>query len=151
VGKLDIEHSAGIVIYNSGRYLLLNYGRSWNSPDRWGLTKGHIEKGETIEQAALREAYEETGIKKIKICKGFKNKVTYYFNRGDKRIKKTVVYLIGITDVTKVHISAEHTGYYWASYEKALEMLTFENTRRVIRAAEEFLRKNDLAVDLYED
>ncbi|MHA1116592.1 MAG: bis(5'-nucleosyl)-tetraphosphatase [Candidatus Heimdallarchaeaceae archaeon] len=146
MGKLDIEHSAGIVIYNSGRYLLLNYGRSWNSPDRWGLTKGHIEKGETIEQAALREAYEETGIKKIKICKGFKNKVTYYFNRGDKRIKKTVVYLIGITDVTKVHISAEHTGYYWA-----LEMLTFENTRRVIRAAEEFLRKNDLAVDLYED
>ncbi|MHA1303029.1 MAG: bis(5'-nucleosyl)-tetraphosphatase [Candidatus Heimdallarchaeaceae archaeon] len=148
---MHLEQSAGIVIYNRGRYLLLNYGRSWNSPDRWGLTKGHIERGESVKQAALREAYEETGIKNIEICDGFEKMVTYYFYRGEKKIKKTVVYLIGLTDTQKVHISAEHTGYYWASFDRALEMLTFENTRRVIRAAEDFLRDNDLAVDLYED
>ncbi len=148
---MKYEQSAGIVIYNKGRYLLLNYGRSWNAPDRWGLTKGHIEQGESVIEAALREAYEETGIKDIKICEGFEKKVLYYFHRGDKKIKKTVVYLIGLTETSKVHISDEHTGYYWASYERALEMLAFENTRKVIRAAEEYLRTHELAYDLYED
>ncbi len=60
---MELEYSAGIVIYNYGRYLLLNYGRSRITENRWGLTKGRIEKKETVTQAALREAFEETGIK----------------------------------------------------------------------------------------
>ena len=62
---LKEEFSAGIVLYNNGRYLLLNYGRSWRAKNRWGFTKGHIEKNETVREAALREAFEETGIKEM--------------------------------------------------------------------------------------
>ena len=142
---MQLETSAGIVIYNSGRYLLLNYGRSRITENRFGLTKGRIEKNETVMQAALREAYEETGIKDISILEEFQHKITYYFKRGSQKIKKTVVYLIGISSTTKVHISKEHVGYLWCTYEEALKTLTFENTRKVIRAAERYLRENELA------
>ncbi len=142
---MQLETSAGIVIYNSGRYLLLNYGRSRITENRYGLTKGRIENNETIMQAALREAYEETGIKDISILEEFQHKITYYFKRGSQKIKKTVVYLIGISAVTEVHISKEHVGYLWCTYEDALKTLTFENTRKVIRAAERYLRENELA------
>ncbi len=142
------EESAGIVIYNSnGEYLLLNYGRSWNSPDRFGFTKGHIEQGESIQEAALREAYEETGIQSLRLIPGFKHKVTYFFTRGTTKIKKTVVYFIAVTDTKKVEISNEHVGYCWRTYDEALEMLTFENTRNILIAAEKHLRKKNLTVE----
>jgi len=141
---LKEEFSAGIVLYNNGRYLLLNYGRSWRAKNRWGFTKGHIEKNETVREAALREAFEETGIKDIQILDDFEHKVVYYFNRGSHRIKKSVIYLIGLTNETRVHISSEHFGFYWATYEEALRMLTFENTKKVIKAAEKFLRKRGI-------
>lgn len=33
----------------------------------WVLPKGHVEEGETIEQAALREIYEETGLDNVQL------------------------------------------------------------------------------------
>ncbi len=143
---MENEYSAGIVIYNNGRYLLLNYGRSWHSPDRWGFTKGHIEKNETILETAIREAREETGLSEIQIIEGFEHRVTYYFNRGNNKVKKTVVYLIGTTSCKDVRISNEHIGYCWATYNVALNMLSFENTRRILRAAENYLKKLNLTV-----
>ncbi|MHA1200566.1 MAG: bis(5'-nucleosyl)-tetraphosphatase, partial [Candidatus Heimdallarchaeaceae archaeon] len=127
---MQLETSAGIVVYNSGHYLLLNYGRSRRTENRWGLTKGRIEGNETVMQAALRETLEETGISDISILEEFEHRITYYFSRGSHRIKKTVVYLIGISPVKEVTISKEHIGFHWAKYEDALEMLTFENTRK---------------------
>jgi len=148
---MELETSAGIVIYNAGRYLLLNYGRSRITENRWGLTKGRIENKETVIHAALREAFEETGIKDISILEEFQHKIIYYFTRGSHRIKKTVVYLIGISSTSEVQISKEHIGFQWATYEKALEMLTFENTRKVIRAADRYLRENELAKEPSEE
>ncbi|MCE7740835.1 MAG: NUDIX domain-containing protein [Candidatus Heimdallarchaeota archaeon] len=148
---MQLETSAGIVVYNSGHYLLLNYGRSRITENRWGLTKGRIEENETVMQAALRETFEETGISDISILEEFQHKIIYYFSRGSHRIKKTVIYLIGISPVKEITISKEHIGFHWAKYEDALEMLTFENTRKVIRAAERYLRDNELAKEPSEE
>lgn len=50
-------------------------------PDRanWVLPKGHQEKGETLEQTAIREVKEETGLENIKIVKklGIKQRLSY--------------------------------------------------------------------------
>ncbi|MEN7538812.1 NUDIX domain-containing protein, partial [Aurantiacibacter flavus] len=47
------------VVLREGQVLLV---RRANPPDagRWGFPGGKIETGETIEQAAIRELYEET-------------------------------------------------------------------------------------------
>ena len=56
------EHSAGGVVYRpaaGGWEVLLVERRRYND---WSLPKGHLERGETHEAAALREIEEETGI-----------------------------------------------------------------------------------------
>ncbi len=51
------EAAGGLIGHSSGRYLFIKrYGR-------WDLPKGHIEKGETPEQCALREVTEECNIR----------------------------------------------------------------------------------------
>jgi bis(5'-nucleosidyl)-tetraphosphatase len=54
---------AGGIVYridgNTKKYLLV---KAKNNKHRWVLPKGHIEKGETEEQAAMREVKEEAGV-----------------------------------------------------------------------------------------
>lgn len=64
--------------------------RELGKPD-WVLPKGHIEKDETIEEAAIREIREETGLKNIKIIKklGVKERLSF---DGDEY--KTIHYFL---------------------------------------------------------
>src|ERR1700712_4758735 len=55
---------------------------------RWSLPKGHLEAGETAEQAAVREVQEETGI--IGVVTAELGKIDYWFVADGRRIHKTV-------------------------------------------------------------
>jgi ADP-ribose pyrophosphatase YjhB (NUDIX family) len=58
----------------------------------WSLPKGHIEEGETPEQAAIREVAEETGINSdITQSLGV---IDFWFMAGGKRIHKTVHHFV---------------------------------------------------------
>ncbi len=59
----DIFESAGGVIIGPGNKIAVvsQHGNSWSLP------KGHLENGETPEEAAIREIFEETGIQDVKI------------------------------------------------------------------------------------
>ena len=59
--------------------------RPFQSRDSWGIPKGHIESGESIEQCAIREVIEETGITPVLICELGSAKVNH------KKEHKTVV------------------------------------------------------------
>ena len=55
---------AAVAIIQSGRTWLLGLSTAEDDrQNRWCFPGGHIESGETPEQAAVREAHEETGIK----------------------------------------------------------------------------------------
>ena len=59
-----VQVAGGIVLNKKGQVLVVNQrGRSWSLP------KGHIEKGESTLDAARREIYEESGVKKLKFIK----------------------------------------------------------------------------------
>ena len=58
------------------------------------LPKGHIEKGETPEQAALREVEEETGIGKLKIVNELPSTWHCYFEHDEWKLKRTYWYLM---------------------------------------------------------
>src|SRR5690554_763046 len=58
---LCIEAAGGLVL-NSNQEVLLIYRRGV-----WDLPKGHVEEGETIETAAIREVQEETGLMELNI------------------------------------------------------------------------------------
>src|SRR6516225_5646567 len=55
------EHgtASGILFKSDGKILLLQRGNGGDFPGHWAFPGGHIERGETAEQAARREVYEE--------------------------------------------------------------------------------------------
>ncbi len=135
------EHSAGIVLFKEDKqreYLLLEY-----SPDHWDFSKGNVEKGETEIEAATRELKEETGIDDVKIIEGLKESISYFFRRGGNTINKTVTFFLGKTEKKEVKISWEHKGFIWLNFNDALQKITFNNSKQILRNAEEFLNKLD--------
>ena len=135
---MAMEKSAGGVIFckEKGKiyYLLLHYEMG-----HWGFSKGHIEKGESLEDTVRREVKEETGLEDIRIIEGFKEWIKYFFKLKEKNIFKIVTYLLAETKQKEVKISWEHTGYKWLTYEEAVKQLTFENTKEVLKKADDFL------------
>ena|SRR3972149_7813944 len=146
---MPVEKSAGAIIFRrKGKkiyYLLLHYPSNINAKkDYWDLPKGHIEKREKEIETARREVFEETGLKNILFKEGYEKTIKYFFRSRGQTIFKTVVFYLGETKTETVHISSEHIGFKWLPYKEAYEELTFENARKVLRAAYDFVSKKGL-------
>lgn len=138
------EYSAGAIIFykdkNKVFYLLLRYPAGLTKKkEYWGFPKGHIEKGEKIEETAKREVKEETGLKNLEFIKGFKKEEKYFFLRNKNKIFKKVVFLLAKTDTKKVKISQEHLDFQWLSFPSALKKLTFKNAKNLLIKANEYV------------
>jgi bis(5'-nucleosidyl)-tetraphosphatase len=132
------EESCGAVIHYNDTYLLLHY-----EAGHWGFPKGNRESGETKLKTAKREIKEETGLEyKNLIFTDFKMDIDYFYKREGKTIYKVVTYFLAESDTDDVTISWEHTGYQWLPYQEALERLTYNNAKKVLKAAHAFLNKS---------
>ncbi len=136
------EKSAGAIIYRMENavplYLLLHYHSG-----HWEFAKGHIEEGESEEQAVLREIAEETGITDVQIIDGFKEYIKYSFRNNyalkkEDKLKapwifKLVVFYLVKTKTENIKISDEHIGFAWLPFDQALKKLTFKNAKNLIK------------------
>src|SRR4051812_43606629 len=87
------EYSAGGVVFKKegDRYEIVAVNRPRHSD--WSLPKGHIEQGETREQAALREVKEETGVDAT-ILEPL-GEIVYFFRKPKGTlIRKSVFYFL---------------------------------------------------------
>jgi 8-oxo-dGTP pyrophosphatase MutT (NUDIX family) len=68
---------AGCIVFYQNRILLVKQ----RSSGKWGFPKGTVKKGESLEDAAIRETLEETGIKLFKwdLYKRFRYSDSYYY------------------------------------------------------------------------
>lgn len=100
-----------------------------------GFPKGHVESNETEEETALRECYEETGLK-AKIVEGYREETTYYMSEYD--VEKTVVFFAGVIENLDIHKQdSEVSDIKIVSVEEALNLISFEDTKRIfIKAIE---------------
>ncbi len=127
---MRFEHSCGIFIYThkEGRrlFLILKRGRSLD------VSKGHIESGESEVGAAIRETFEETGIKVIP-DRFFRHNMTYVFRADGELIKKRVTMFIGeLPKEEKVMLSHEHTGFLWMDFDEAMKRFRFNPHKRLL-------------------
>lgn len=129
------EKSAGIIIYNNGKYLVLHYASG-----HWEFPKGHLKEGETNKDAAIRELEEETGIKDIFFVKGFEEKIKYFFRRGKTLVQKEVVFFMAETKTKNIKIrSKEHQGYEWLPYTEAVQRVTYQNAKELLIKANKIM------------
>jgi ADP-ribose pyrophosphatase YjhB (NUDIX family) len=117
------EHSAGGVVVRGGKLLLVRVENLQNEKV-WCLPKGHLEKGESAEEAAVREVTEETGWK----CRSLGPILTvgYSFVRNGRRVSKKVDWFalkaqekVGEPDESEVF------AVKWAPLGRAREFLTY--------------------------
>ena len=105
---------------------------------KWDLPKGKIEKGESLEQAALREVEEETGLKELILEEFLNNTFHIYTERNGEKILKTT-YWFKMTYVGNSQpIPQKEEGISEVSwkYEEMIKneviRMTFENIRLIL-------------------
>ena len=123
---------SSIVIYFDGKKVLL-LKRKDNVPygGKWGFPGGGAEKGETPEEAAIRETAEETGIKVLPEDLVFLDKVV----SPDKRDVHVFACnnFEGNVDAQKVY--EEHDGYKWVAMDKLADYDKPDNSDDLIKKA----------------
>lgn len=97
----------------------------------WGFPKGHVEGRETEEETARREILEETGIK-VKLDTGFRRVVT--FSPKPQVMKDVVYFAAKPAGGSLKRQESEVEEIFWATLGQALELVTFETDREVLRA-----------------
>lgn len=126
------EKSCGAIVYRkyhgNTEILLIKHVNSGH----WSFPKGHVEKGETEVETALREIKEETGIDVI-IDPTFRETVSYY---PKKDTQKVVVYFIGkAKNHDYVPQEEEISEVKWVEIGRAGSVLTYENDRSIVNKA----------------
>ena len=121
-----VDQAGAIIVARRGQPMTLLVTAKRN-PEHWVFPKGHVEPGETLEIAARREAEEEAGVTgEIIDAAG------------------STEFALG-PDTYRVHYFVVATGdegrpekgrrMKWCSYDEALELLSFDNTRALLRRA----------------
>ncbi|MDQ3148710.1 MAG: NUDIX hydrolase [Chloroflexota bacterium] len=104
------------------------------APVLWALPKGTPDSGETIEETALRETREETGLE-VEIEAPLSS-IRYFFVRGTTRFHKTVHFFLmrPVGGALELH-DHEFDEVRWAAGSEALALLTHATERTVVERA----------------
>jgi 8-oxo-dGTP pyrophosphatase MutT (NUDIX family) len=116
------EITAGGIVFNGDKVLVLR-----NLKGVWVFPKGHVELGESHEQAALREVFEESGLHALIVGKAGMSSF-HFFSYMDKVVHRKIVYWFEMeTTDTQIIVNRElRMGMFFQTAE-AMRMLSFPN------------------------
>jgi 8-oxo-dGTP pyrophosphatase MutT (NUDIX family) len=117
-----------------------------DSYDNWGFPKGHVEHGERIEAAALREVTEETGLGDLTVGSSIET-IDWYFRFRGRLIHKVCHFYLMYTELadTSPQRSEGITACRWEAYEDAAQLVSYANARDVLRRAHDLVMSDSLA------
>ena len=145
--KIPVEICAGGVVmrYSQGEPLVLLILDPYN---QWTLPKGHVEENESIEDAALREVQEETGLQAI-ILKEKIGVAEYTIQKGNKSknstIQKIVHYFLMETSDVRLSVEVKEAikDAKWYALQEALKIFGYENTKFILKEAVNIISQED--------
>ena len=111
----------------------------------WGFPKGHLERGERADTAALREVMEETGLRAVSVV-GAIETIEWHFRFRGSLIHKDCQFFLMETSaaVTKPQKSEGITACRWATIEEGQQLIGYENARGVLRRAHQMVAARDI-------
>lgn len=107
----------------------------------YGFPKGHVEKNETEEETALREVWEETGIR-ARLFTDFRREIQYPSPVRGRGRKTVVFFLAECGDEEEPRASHEIKSIVVKPFPEAVRLLRHSNLRRVLREADEYVLNN---------
>ena len=131
------ETSAGGVIFrrsaDGARVLVIR-----DSYRNWGFPKGHIEDGEEAVAAAIREIREETALADL-VVHGPIRAIDWFFRFRGRLIHKTCHFFLFESPSGEALPQREEgiSDCRWLGLEEAMQAVSYENAREVLRAAAE--------------
>ncbi len=141
INAIKMEKSCGAVVYREAEGMPQVLVIRHKNGGHWAFPKGHVEAGETEEETARREIWEETGLK-VKLNKGFRKVVTY---SPKPRVMKDVIYFAACPSGGRLaRQEAEVEDVRWATLSQAIKLITYENDREVLRAFMAFLEREGI-------
>lgn len=138
---MKFEYSAGGVVFKKFDRefkIVLCLQQKLSGSKVYCLPKGHIEKDENIEIAALREVEEEAGIT-AKIVKRLSS-INFFFTQDGEKIKKTVYFFL--MECLDEHFipNIECEAILWCNEEEAIKLNPYKNEKDIIKEAFDFLK-----------
>lgn len=115
---------------------------------RWQLPKGALNTDEQVEQAALREVREETGLETEMVEPLDRIEYWFYANQGGQRVrfhKYVHFFLMRWTGGDVADHDHEVVEARWFHIDTAIEMLSFDSEKAVMRKARERIRSGAIA------
>lgn len=137
-----LQFSAGGVAYRERDAQLEVALISVGDDGRWQLPKGLIDKGESTEDAAVREVHEEAGIDTEVVERLDKVEYWYFWKEDDQRVryhKYVYFYLLRYKSGDVRDHDDEVNEARWVSIDDAIKMIAFDSEKKIVEKAKEFI------------
>ena len=132
------EKSCGAAVFTKDNGIV-NYVIVESNDGVFGFPKGHTEAGESEHETALREIFEETGLK-LKIIDGFREENLYTFEKGGAVHAKLAIYFAAeFSHKTPVPQPSEIRSISLCPLEEAVSKLTFDSSKQILQKAHAFI------------
>ena len=129
--------SAGAIILREvGGKLKIALAHHSRGPKPWILPKGHVEEGESLEQAALREIYEEAGLDNVQLIKHLGTIMRESLkSNGDVEQKTIHFYLAYALGESQSQAPSDQRFIEadWFSPEEAIQLLPHESEQTFLK------------------
>jgi 8-oxo-dGTP pyrophosphatase MutT (NUDIX family) len=131
-----VKQAGAVAVRRHGAGAEVLVVRAKKNPAHWIFPKGHIEPGETAAQAAVRELREEAGV--VGEIAGPLGTSGFQLGGNDIEVSYFLVRCYGTAP------PAERRETQWVRFDDARTILTFEDARRHLDAAEQIIAKQPL-------
>jgi 8-oxo-dGTP diphosphatase len=123
-----VVRAAGGIVVRDGRVLLVHRPKH----DDWSFPKGKLEAGETWQSGALREVWEETGLR----CRlgPEAGRTRYDVDRGAKEVR-----YFRMTPIDDARAQNEVDEVRWVTLADALALLTHDRDRELLEKVSDTL------------
>jgi len=110
------------------------------------LPKGHVEPGESREQAARREVGEEAGLLQVEIVADLGHQAVEFDNRGRHIVRDESYFLMAPSPDVSPGQAEDQFAPAWLTWEEALSQLTFEAERQWVQRAYAMIQGNSSTI-----